>query len=88
MVMPLLPRGAGAPAPCDLWDGLFSSQDMRSSRHRLRMLDGFNEGRIDFQDDGREAIKGRTDAIAVIVALVAGGLGPLPRYRRNAISNP
>jgi hypothetical protein len=54
----------------------------------MRMLDGFNEGWIDFQDDGREAIKGRTDAIAVIMALVAGWLGPLPRYRRNAIPNP
>jgi hypothetical protein len=54
----------------------------------MRMLDGFNEGSIDFQDEGREAIKGRTDAIAVIMALVAGCLGPLPRYRRNAITNP
>jgi hypothetical protein len=35
------------------------------------MLDGFNEGWIDFQNDGREAIKERTDAIAVIAALVA-----------------
>jgi hypothetical protein len=58
------------------------------SRTRMRMLDGFNGGRIDFQDDGREAIKGRTDAIAVIMALVAGWLGPLPRYRRNAKPNP
>jgi hypothetical protein len=54
----------------------------------MRMLDGFNEGWIDFQDDGREAIKGRTDAVAVIMALVAGWLGPLPRYRRNAKPNP
>jgi hypothetical protein len=37
----------------------------------MRMLDGFNGGRIDFQDDGREAIKRRTDAIAMIMALVA-----------------
>ena len=54
----------------------------------MRMLDGFNEGWIDFQGDGREAIKGRTDAIAVIMALVAGCLSPLPRYRRNAKPNP
>jgi hypothetical protein len=54
----------------------------------MRMLDGFNEGWIDFQNDRREAIKGRTDPIAVIMALVAGCLGLLPRYRRNAISNP
>ena len=44
---------------------------MRSPEPRMRMVDGCNEGRIDFQDDGREAIKGRTDAIAMIMALVA-----------------
>jgi hypothetical protein len=38
----------------------------------MRMLGGFNEGWIDFQDNGREAIKRRTDAIAVIAALDAG----------------
>jgi hypothetical protein len=74
VVIPLLPRGAGAPAPCDSWDGLFRSQGMRSPEPRMRMLDGFNEGRIDFQDDGRKAIRGRTDAIAVIAALVDGCL--------------
>ena len=88
MVMPLLPRSAVAPALCDSWDGLFRSRGMRNPEPRMRMLDGFNEGSIDFQDEGREAIKGRTDAIAVIMALVAGCLGPLPRYRRNAITNP
>ena len=88
MVMPLLPRGAGAPAPCDSWDRLFRSRGMRNPEPHMRMLDGFNEGSIDFQDEGREAIKGRTDAIAVIMALVAGCLAPLPRYRRNAKPNP
>jgi NAD(P)H dehydrogenase (quinone) len=59
------------PAPRDSWDGLFRSQGTRNPEPRMRMLDGFNEGWIDFQDDGRKAIKGRTDAIAVIAALVA-----------------
>jgi NAD(P)H dehydrogenase (quinone) len=58
------------PAPRDSWDGLFRSQGMRNPGPRMRMLDGFNEGWIDFQDDGRKAINGRTDAIAVIAALV------------------
>jgi uncharacterized protein YbjT (DUF2867 family) len=60
-----------APVPRDSWDGLFRSQGMRNPGPRMRMLDGFNEGWIDFQDDGRKAIKGRTDATAVIAALVA-----------------
>ena len=59
------------PVPRDSWDGLFRSQGMSNPEPRMRMLDGFNEGWIDFQDDGRRAIKGRTDAIAVIAALVA-----------------
>jgi hypothetical protein len=86
--MPLLPRSAVAPALCDSWDGLFRSRGVRNPEPHMRMLDGFNEGRIDFQDDGREAIKGRTDTIAVIMALVAVCLSPLPRYRRNAKPNP
>jgi hypothetical protein len=36
----------------------------------MRMLDGFNEGWIDFQDGGRRAIKGSTSAAEVIADLV------------------
>ena len=59
------------PVPRDSWDRLFRSQGMRNPGPRMRMLDGFNEGWIDFQDDGRKAINGQTDAVAVIEALVA-----------------
>jgi NAD(P)H dehydrogenase (quinone) len=59
------------PVPRDSWEGLFRSQGMKNPVPRMRMLDGFNEGWIDFQNDGRETIKERTDAIAVIAALVA-----------------
>ena len=63
------------PVPRDSWDGLFRAQGMRNPGPRMRMLDGFNEGWIAFRDDGRKAIKGRTDAIEVIAALVAGTEG-------------
>ena len=36
----------------------------------MRMLDGFNEGWIEFEDGGRQAIKGSTNALAVIAALI------------------
>jgi hypothetical protein len=36
------------------------------------MLDGFNEGWIEFRDNGRKAIKGSISAAAVIAALVTG----------------
>jgi hypothetical protein len=38
----------------------------------VRMLDGFNEGWIEFQDHGRSAVKGKTPLLDVIKALVAG----------------
>jgi hypothetical protein len=43
---------------------------MRHPEPRMRMLDGFNEGWIDFQDGGRNAMRGQTDVLAVIAALV------------------
>ena len=60
------------PVPRDSWEGLFRAQGMKNPGPRMRMLDGFNEGWIVFQDDGRKAIKGRTDATEVIATLVAG----------------
>ena len=59
------------PVPRDSWEGLFRSQGMKHPEPRMRMLDGFNEGWIDFQDGGRNTLKGRTSAADVIAALVA-----------------
>jgi NAD(P)H dehydrogenase (quinone) len=61
-----------APVPRGSWDELFRSQGMRHPEPRIRMLDGFNEGWIEFQNGGRHAIKGRTDLISVISALLGG----------------
>ncbi len=38
----------------------------------MRMLDGFNEGWIDFVNEHPKAIKGPTDVIPVIAPLVIG----------------
>jgi hypothetical protein len=46
---------------------------MKNPRPRIRMLDGFNEGWIEFRDHGRSAVKGKTPLLDVITALVAGG---------------
>jgi NAD(P)H dehydrogenase (quinone) len=54
------------------WEDLFRSQGMKNPMPRIRMLDGFNEGWIEFQDGGSKAIKGQTTATTVIAALVAG----------------
>ena len=52
------------------WEGLF--QGMKNPQPRMRMLDGFNEGWIEFRDHGSSAVKGNTPLLDVIAALVAG----------------
>ena len=54
----------------DTWESLFRSQGMKYPTPRMRMLDGFNEGWIKFQNHGSQAVKGHVDATAVIAALV------------------
>ncbi len=60
------------PAPRETWDGLFRSQGMKHPLPRIRMLDGFNAGWIDFPNEGAEALKGTTGVDEVIATLVAG----------------
>ena len=60
-----------APVPRESWDTLFRSQGMKNPEPRMRMLDGFNQGWIDFESGGCNAIKGPTDAVTVIAGLVA-----------------
>jgi uncharacterized protein YbjT (DUF2867 family) len=59
--------------PRERWQGLFCGQGMKHPLPRVRMLDGFNEGWIDFPDHGGSAVKGATPLRAVITALVTGG---------------
>jgi NAD(P)H dehydrogenase (quinone) len=58
--------------PRDFWEDLLRWRGMKNPMPRIRMLDGFNEGWIEFQDGGSKAMKGQTTAAAVIAALVAG----------------
>jgi len=59
--------------PPETWDELFRSQGMKNPRPRIRMLDGFNAGWIDFPDGGANALKGATGADEVVAALVGAG---------------
>jgi uncharacterized protein YbjT (DUF2867 family) len=56
----------------ETWEGLFRAQGMKNPQPRIRMLDGFNEGWIEFQDRGRSAVKGNTPLLDVITTLVTG----------------
>ena len=60
------------PVPRDTWETLFRSQGMRYPLPRIRMLDGFNEGWIDFQGGADiEHRKGRIPLDDVVKTLVA-----------------
>ena len=56
--------------PRETWEQLFRSQGMKNPTPRIRMLDGFNEGWIEFSDHGRSAVKGTTTLDSVIAELV------------------
>jgi NAD(P)H dehydrogenase (quinone) len=60
--------------PRDTWEDLFRSQGMKHPTPRMRMLDGFNEGWIEFADQGAKAIKGRLDVDAVIASLIGSSV--------------
>ena len=54
----------------DGWEALFRSQGMKNPLPRIRMLDGFNEGWIEFGDRGATSVKGCIDVDAVVAGLV------------------
>jgi NAD(P)H dehydrogenase (quinone) len=57
--------------PRESWEALFRSQGAQHPMPRIRMLDGFNEGWIEFGDRGYSALKGNTSLAAAVEALVA-----------------
>jgi hypothetical protein len=59
------------PVPRESWDQLCRRHGMRNPEPRIPMLDGFNEGWIEFRNGGDHAIKGRIDAVSVVADLVA-----------------
>jgi uncharacterized protein YbjT (DUF2867 family) len=53
------------------WEALFRSQGMRNPLPRAQMLDGFNEGWIDFDGDASSIRKGTVSLDMVLKALIA-----------------
>jgi NAD(P)H dehydrogenase (quinone) len=60
------------PVPRDSWEQLFRSQGMRHPMPRIRMVDGFNEGWIDFEGGG-EHRRGSVTLETVIAGLTGTG---------------
>jgi uncharacterized protein YbjT (DUF2867 family) len=57
----------------DAWEALFRSQGMQNPGPRMRMLDGFNEGWIEFKAGEAGSRKGETAFETAIRALVERG---------------
>jgi uncharacterized protein YbjT (DUF2867 family) len=53
------------------WEEIFRSEGMRNPLPRMQMIDGFNEGWIDFPNRGAGARTGRIDLDSAIAALVS-----------------
>jgi len=62
------------PVPHETWEDIFRSQGMRYPAPRIRMLDGFNEGWIDFPGENDRRLKGRISAGEVVASLVEAAL--------------
>jgi uncharacterized protein YbjT (DUF2867 family) len=59
--------------PRDAWAGLFTSQGMNNPTPRMRMLDGFNEGWIEFEGGEQRSRKGSVELDQAIAALLQRG---------------
>ena len=57
--------------PHDQWETLFRSQGMKNPMPRIRMIDGFNEGWIDFESGEANSRKQSTTLEAVLRSLVS-----------------
>jgi uncharacterized protein YbjT (DUF2867 family) len=57
--------------PRDGWEQLFRGQGMRDPLPRIRMLDGFNQGWIDFEAGAAGTRRGTTELVTVLRALAA-----------------
>lgn len=67
----LMGRSVSAEAvPRESWESLFLSQGMKNPMPRIRMIDGFNEGWIEFEAGGAGSQKGTTELETVLKALI------------------
>ncbi|HEY2082180.1 MAG TPA: NmrA family NAD(P)-binding protein [Verrucomicrobiae bacterium] len=60
--------------PRESWEALFKSQGMKNPAPRIRMLDGFNEGWIEFERGEAGSQKGSVAIGTVLKALVETGM--------------
>ena len=59
--------------PRDTWEGLFRSQGMKNPGPRIQMLDGFNQGWIEFEAGETGSRKGHVELKTVLKTLISHG---------------
>ncbi|WP_175945970.1 NmrA family NAD(P)-binding protein [Caballeronia sp. BCC1704] len=57
--------------PRESWRDMFEQQGMKNPMPRIRMLDGFNEGWIDFEGPSEDIVKGEVDIESIVRKLCA-----------------
>ena len=62
-----------AAVPRETWGSLFKSQGMKNPTPRIQMLDGFNEGWIEFERGESGSIKGKVTLEMVLRGLIEAG---------------
>jgi len=65
--------------PRDSWEGLFGSQGMKNPLPRIQMLDGFNEGWIEFERGEAGSQKGTTSLESVLRSLLDEKTDVIPK---------
>lgn len=65
-------RSKRKPCPRQTWEGLFKSQGMKYPESRIRMLDGLNEGWIEFENGEAGSTKGDVVLETVLRGLIEG----------------
>jgi hypothetical protein len=58
------------PVPRETWESLFKSQGMKNPEPRIQMLDGFNEGWIEFEGKNVGSRKGKVALETVLRTLI------------------
>jgi hypothetical protein len=78
----VLGRGVTIEAiPREKWEALFKAQGMADPTPRMRMLDGFNEGWIEFEGGETGSLKGTVPLETVLIEL--RGSAQIARYSRQ-----
>ena len=58
------------PVPRETWESLFQSQGMKNPTPRIQMLDGFNQGWIEFESGKAGSRKGKVELRTVLQGLI------------------